>query len=69
MSRVRAEVGDLVRDGTGRQAIVTDIRQKQTWVLRRPAGGMAHQWETDDPDSLHVLETRASRSTRRRDAR
>ncbi|WP_330174588.1 hypothetical protein OG875_14170 [Streptomyces sp. NBC_01498] len=47
---------------------MTDIRQKQTWVLRRPAGGMAHQWETDDPDSLHVLETRASRSARRRDA-
>lgn len=68
MSGVRAEVGDLVRDSTGRQAIVTDIRQKQTWVLRRPAGGMAHRWETDDPDSLHVLETRASLSTRRRDA-
>ncbi|MFI0978213.1 hypothetical protein ACH4SP_14600 [Streptomyces sp. NPDC021093] len=68
MSGVRAEIGDLVRDSTGEQAIVTDIKQKRTWVLRRPAGGMAHQWETDDPDSLHVLETRTSRSARRRDA-
>ncbi|MFD4634765.1 hypothetical protein ACFVYR_29055 [Streptomyces sp. NPDC058284] len=68
MNGVRAEVGDLVRDGTGKQAIVTDIKQKRTWVLRRPAGGMSHQWETDDPDSLHVLETRTARSARQRDA-
>lgn len=67
MSRVRAEIGDLVRDGTGPQAIVTDIKQGRTWVLRRPAGGMSHQWETDDPDSLHVLETRTSRLARQRD--
>ncbi|WP_329356708.1 hypothetical protein [Streptomyces anulatus] len=66
MSGARAEVGDLVRDGVGQQAIVTDIKQGRTWVLRRPAGGMAHQWETDDPDSLQVLETRASRSARER---
>ncbi len=66
MSGMRARVGDLVRDGIGQQAIVTDIKQGQTWVLRRPAGGMAHQWETDDPDSLHVLETRTSRSARER---
>ncbi|MFF9508119.1 hypothetical protein ACF1BU_19535 [Streptomyces sp. NPDC014724] len=67
MSRVGAEIGDLVRDGTGQQAIVTDIKQGRTWVLRRPSGGTAYQWETDDPDSLHVLETRASRFARQRD--
>ncbi|MDJ0461899.1 hypothetical protein [Streptomyces sp. H27-C3] len=66
MSGARAEVGDLVRDGTGREAIVTDIKQGKTWVLRPPAGVMTRQWETEDPDSLHVLETRMFRLARER---
>jgi hypothetical protein len=66
--RARAEVGDLVEDGEGHQAIVTDIKHGETWVLRPPSGGTTTQWETDDPSSLHVLETRASRLSRERSA-
>ncbi|MFI5831678.1 hypothetical protein ACIA6C_31230 [Streptomyces sp. NPDC051578] len=55
MSARRAWVGDLVRDGDGRRAIVTDVRAGGTvWVLRPPTGG-GPCWETDDPDSLNVL--------------
>ncbi|MHC0433821.1 hypothetical protein ACX6XY_27175 [Streptomyces sp. O3] len=64
MSRARAEVGDLVADATGQQAIVTDIRHDAIWVLRPPTGGGTTQRETDDPDSLHVLEARTSRLRR-----
>lgn len=64
MTRERAEVGDLVQDEQGRRAIVTDIKQGSTWVLRPPSGGMTAQWETEDPGSLQVLETRASRLDR-----
>ncbi|MGW6054821.1 hypothetical protein [Streptomyces sp. NPDC055189] len=67
MSRVREEIGDLVQDGTGQQAIMTDVKQGRTGVLRRPSGGTAHQWETDAPDSLHVQETRTPRFARQRD--
>ncbi|MFE8941687.1 hypothetical protein ACFYNX_29950 [Streptomyces sp. NPDC007872] len=55
MSARRAWVGDLVRDGDGRRAIVTDVRADGTvWVLRPPTGG-GPCWEIDDPDSLKVL--------------
>jgi hypothetical protein len=61
VTRPRAEVGDLVEDTDGHHAIVTDIKQSTTWVLRPVSGGTTTQWETDDPDALHVLETRAGR--------
>lgn len=55
MTAARAWVGDLVRDGSGRRAIVTDVRAGGTvWVLRPPTGGGPH-WETDDPDPLEIL--------------
>ncbi|MEU6386483.1 hypothetical protein ABZ847_23360 [Streptomyces bauhiniae] len=55
MSAQRAWVGDLVRDGDGRRAIITDVRADGTvWVLRPLTGGGPH-WETDDPDSLEIL--------------
>lgn len=55
MTARRAWVGDLVRDGNGRRAIVTDVRAGGTvWVLRPPTGGGPY-WETGDPDSLQVL--------------
>ncbi|MFJ9817684.1 hypothetical protein ACIRU3_20920 [Streptomyces sp. NPDC101151] len=55
MSARRAWVGDLVRDGGGRRAIVTDVRDSGTvWVLRTPVGGGPY-WETDDPDSLEII--------------
>ncbi|MFI2432093.1 hypothetical protein [Streptomyces sp. NPDC018693] len=55
MSAQRAWVGDLVRDGGGRRAVVTDVRADGTvWVLRPPTGGGSH-WETADPDSLDIL--------------
>ncbi|MDG4856709.1 hypothetical protein P8605_00750 [Streptomyces sp. T-3] len=57
----QAEVGDLVEDATGRQAIVTDIRQGGIWVLRPPESGTTTQWDTDDPTSLRVLQKRAAR--------
>ena len=68
MSRARAEVGDVVRDAAGRQAIVTDIRRSETWVLRPRWGPMTAQWETAEPDSLSVVETRASRFSPGQDA-
>lgn len=64
MTRPQAEVGDLVEDDKGHHAIVTDIKQGTTWVLRPVLGGTTTQWETDDPDALHVLETRADRLNR-----
>lgn len=64
MTRARAEVGDLVEDADGHRAIVTDIKQGTTWVLRPASGGTTPRWETDDPDALHVLETRADRLNR-----
>lgn len=55
MSAQRAWVGDLVRDGDGRRAIVTNVRAGGTvWVLRPPTGG-GPDWETDDLDSLEIL--------------
>lgn len=63
MTRARAEVGDLVQDAAGRHVIVTDIKQGTVWVLR-PVSGTTTQWETDDPDTLHVIETRAARLSR-----
>ncbi|MYW08733.1 hypothetical protein GT034_10310 [Streptomyces sp. SID2563] len=54
MTAEQAWVGDLVRDGSGRPAIVTDVRAGGTvWVLRPPAGGGPH-WETDDPRTLEI---------------
>ncbi|MBP2582247.1 hypothetical protein J3A78_002725 [Streptomyces sp. PvR006] len=39
MTAGRAWVGDLVRDGDGRRAIVTDVRAGGTgWMLRPPTG-------------------------------
>lgn len=55
MTAARAWVGDLVRDGCGTRAIVTDVRARGTvWVLRPPVGGGPH-WETDDPDTLEII--------------
>ena len=68
MSRARAEVGDVVQDAAGQQAIVTDTRRSETWVLRPRWGPMTAQWETAEPDSLSVVETRASRFSRGQDA-
>ncbi|WP_055529598.1 hypothetical protein [Streptomyces graminilatus] len=68
MSRARAEVGDVVQDAAGQQAIVTDIRRSGTWVLRPRWGPMTAQWETVEPDSLTVVETRASRFSSGQDA-
>ncbi|MBT2677273.1 hypothetical protein J7E95_42120 [Streptomyces sp. ISL-14] len=64
MIRARAEVGDLVEDADGRHLIVTDIKQGTTWVLRPASGGGTTQWDTDDPGTLHVIETRAARLSR-----
>lgn len=64
MTRARAEVGDLVEDADGRHVIVTDIKRGPVWVLRPATGHSTTQWETDDPDTLHVVETRAARLTR-----
>ncbi|UIX32828.1 hypothetical protein [Streptomyces sp. GQFP] len=71
MSRARAEVGDVVQDAAGQQAIVTDIRRSGssgTWVLRPRWGPTTAQWETAEPDSLTVVETRASRFSSGEDA-
>ncbi|MGW3559376.1 hypothetical protein ACWDNT_18710 [Streptomyces sp. NPDC000963] len=55
MTTGQAWVGDLVRDGSGRRAIVTDVRAGgSVWVLRPPTGGGPH-WETDDPGTLEIL--------------
>ncbi|MET9059153.1 hypothetical protein ABZX99_15175 [Streptomyces antibioticus] len=62
MSARRAWVGDLVRDGGGRRAIVTDVRATCVWVLRPPTGGGPHR-ETDDPDSLEILTRSEARDT------
>lgn len=43
MTRARAEVGDLVEDASGHHAIVTDIKQGTTWVLRPVSGGTTTQ--------------------------
>ncbi|MFF5442865.1 hypothetical protein [Streptomyces achromogenes] len=64
MTPARAGVGDLVEDTGGRHAIVTDIKQGAVWVLRPVSGGTTNQWETDEPDSLHVIETREERVNR-----
>ncbi len=64
MTRARAEVGDLVEDANGRHAIVTDIRQGIDWVLRPVSGSPTTQWETDEPDTLHIIETRTERLSR-----
>ncbi|CAM5666257.1 putative protein OS=Streptomyces fumanus OX=67302 GN=GCM10018772_10080 PE=4 SV=1 [Streptomyces fumanus] len=64
MPRARAGVGDLIEDADGRHAIVTDIKQGAVWVLRPVSGGTTNQWETDEPDSLHVIETREERVKR-----
>ncbi|MEE1747897.1 MULTISPECIES: hypothetical protein [unclassified Streptomyces] len=61
MSARRAEVGDIVEDADGRQAIVTDVRQNATWVLRPRQGPATAQWDTAEPDSLRVVKSRASR--------
>ncbi|WP_435185708.1 hypothetical protein [Streptomyces sp. bgisy126] len=55
MTAEQAWVGDLVRDGSGRRAIVTDVRAGgAVWVLRPTTGGGPH-WETDDPGTLEIL--------------
>ncbi|GAA3078904.1 hypothetical protein [Streptomyces glomeratus] len=64
MTRARAEVGDLVSDANGSHAIVTDIRQGTNWILRPESGSLTAQWETDEPDTLHVIETRTERLSR-----
>ncbi|MFE1198656.1 hypothetical protein ACFW6E_38915 [Streptomyces olivaceoviridis] len=64
MTRARAEVGDLVSDANGRHAIVTDIKRGTDWVLRPESGSLTTQWETDEPDTLLVIETRAERLSR-----
>ncbi|MEV5352086.1 hypothetical protein RKD24_003514 [Streptomyces calvus] len=64
MTRARAEVGDLVEDASGRHAIVTDIRQGTDWVLRPESGSPTTEWETDEPGTLDVIETRADRLSR-----
>ncbi|MCZ4117915.1 hypothetical protein [Streptomyces sp. H39-S7] len=69
MTRPRAEVGDLVEDQQGRRAIVTDIKKGKTWVLRPPSGSTTAQWESDDPDSLRILEPRPSRPDRNQEAK
>ncbi|MFJ4972440.1 hypothetical protein [Streptomyces sp. NPDC088755] len=61
MTGQRAEVGDVVEDTQGQRAIVTDIRRDGTWVLRPRCGPTAAQWETTDPDSLRVVQSRAAR--------
>lgn len=66
MIRERPEAGDLVEDETGQRAIVTDIRRAEIWVLRPPSNVARTQWETDDPDSLQVLEARTARAARLR---
>ncbi|MEV8070847.1 hypothetical protein AB0P32_32865 [Streptomyces sp. NPDC085995] len=65
MTRPRAEVGDLVEDADGHHAIVTDIKQNSTWILRPVSGGTTTQWETNAPDALRVLKTRADRLSRK----
>ncbi|CAM5539729.1 hypothetical protein GCM10010230_20300 [Streptomyces narbonensis] len=63
MTAERAWVGDLVRDGTGRRAIVTDVRAGGTvWVLRPPTGG-GPNWETDAPDTLEILARAGTRDS------
>ncbi|MEW1615848.1 MULTISPECIES: hypothetical protein [unclassified Streptomyces] len=58
MTAARAWVGDLVRDGCGTRAIVTDVRARGTvWVLRPQVGNGPH-WETDDPDTLEIIARR-----------
>ncbi|MFJ8253278.1 hypothetical protein [Streptomyces sp. NPDC094466] len=61
MTGQRAEVGDVVEDARGQQAIVTDIRRDETWVLRPRWGPTKAQWETAEPDSLRVVQSRAAR--------
>ncbi|MFD9814460.1 hypothetical protein [Streptomyces sp. NPDC059080] len=64
MSARRAWIGDFVRDGDGRRAVVTDVRANGTvWVLRPPTGGGSH-WETDAPDSLEILARSEARDSR-----
>jgi hypothetical protein len=64
VTRARAEVGDLVSDANGRRAIVTDIKQGTDWVLRPESGSPTTEWETDEPGTLDVIETRADRLSR-----
>ncbi|MFE4051786.1 hypothetical protein [Streptomyces sp. YIM B13518] len=66
MTRARAEVGDLVSDANGRRAIVTDIRQSTDWVLRPESGSPTTEWETGEPGTLDVIETRADRLSRKK---
>ncbi|OIK00199.1 hypothetical protein [Streptomyces monashensis] len=66
MTRAQAEVGDLVEGADGRHAIVTDIKQGTAWVLRPESGSPTTQWETDEPDTLHVIETRTDRLSRKK---
>ncbi|MFD4767550.1 hypothetical protein [Streptomyces niveus] len=61
MTGKRAEVGDVVDDVADQRAIVTDIRRDGTWVLRPRCGPTTAQWETADPDSLRVVQSRAAR--------
>ncbi|MEU7601747.1 hypothetical protein [Streptomyces sp. NPDC041003] len=60
-SRRWAWVGDLVEDGNGLKAIVTDVTAGAVWTLRAPDAFLADQWTATDPDSLSVLKTRAQR--------
>ncbi|WP_405447928.1 hypothetical protein [Streptomyces erythrochromogenes] len=59
--RRRAWVGDLVRDESGREAIVTDVTAGTVWTLRTSDAFLSDQWITTDPGSLLVLKTRAQR--------
>lgn len=63
MNAGRPWVGDLVEDGEGRRAIVTDVKEAGTvWVLR-PVGGFTTQWQTTHPDSLEVIRRRGEHDT------
>ncbi|MFJ7998755.1 hypothetical protein ACIQ7D_16660 [Streptomyces sp. NPDC096310] len=68
MTGQRAEVGDVVEDAQGQRAIVTDIRRNETWVLRPRWGPTTVQWETTEPDSLRVVQSRAARFSSGQDA-
>ncbi|MEU6487292.1 hypothetical protein [Streptomyces sp. NPDC046887] len=50
-------VGDLVLDeDTGREGIVTDVRDGSVWVLRPEQG--PGTWTVEDPDRLALLTSR-----------
>jgi hypothetical protein len=52
----RPQVGDLVQDSTGRERVVTDIRDGR-WVLR-PVSSCREEQPVDDPNTLTVIAQR-----------